>query len=196
MSRAHVVPLVLVLGSLVALAACKSTEVKDRPETLAALEACKEQSAKLADKDRLIQTYEAELARLKLESGNQELTLVIQGDALVIKSRPQGGGAPAIDDAVAQALSRDYIALVNGSRGAIQKCYEQALKKNTALQARTISMTVSSTFQGSGAHVRSSFQPALGEAFDACMKSVASRWKLSAAPQTMTFQATVSLSPS
>jgi hypothetical protein len=194
--RVRCLATIAAIATIATVAACKTPEAKDKPETLARLHDCEEKSAKIADKDRLIASYEAEIARLKLEGGGKEMTLVIEGDALVIKSRPQGAGGAPIDDKMASALSQNFIDVVNKSRGSIQKCYEQALKKNTGLQARTISLTVSASFQASGTYSRGSFQPQLGDAFDGCMKGVATRWKLPAAPQGMTFQATVSLSPS
>lgn len=197
MSRCYsLVAVSTVALAALALGACKNPEPKDKPETLAKLKDCEDKTAGLADKDRLIQQYEAEIARLKLEGGAKELVLTIEGDALTVKSRPQGAGGPPVDDKTAAALSQNFIDVVNKSRGSIQKCYEQALKKNTGLQARTISLTVSASFQPSGAYSRSTFSPPLGDAFDGCMKSVATRWKLPAASQGMTFQATVSLSPS
>jgi hypothetical protein len=187
----------LMLAALVAAAAGCKGSTKDSPQTLAKLSDCETRAAKLDEKDKLIQTYEAEIARLKLENtgGKQEYTFAIDGDALTIKAKPQGGGSAAVDDKMAAALSQMFIDVVGKSRGSIQKCYEQALKKNTGLQARTISLRVSASFAPSGDHTRSSFAPDLGEAFDSCMKSVAGKWKLSAANQGMTFQATVSLSP-
>ena len=187
---------VAVLALLVAVGACKSPPPKDKPETLAKLTDCESKVAALADKDRLIQQYEAEIARLKLESGAQEFVFTIEGDALAVKKRPQGAGGPPVDDKTAAAMSQNFIDVVNKSRGAIQKCYEQALKKNTGLQAKTITLIVSASFASSGAYARSTFRPALGDAFDGCMKGVAGKWKLPAASQGMTFQATVSLSPS
>jgi predicted Rdx family selenoprotein len=187
------------LVSFVALgaAACKQPAPKDKPETLARLTDCEERAAKLADKDKLIATYEAEITRLKTEGGTGgEFVFVIQGDALVIKNRPGGGGGAPIDDKLAGELSQKFIDVVNKSRGSIQKCYEQALKKNTGLQARSISLTVSANFSAAGAYTRGSFSPQLGDAFDGCMKGVATKWKLPAATQGMSFQATVSLSPS
>jgi hypothetical protein len=184
----------IVLG-FAALTACKSPTAKDKPETLARLADCEERAAKLAEKDRLIATYEAEITRLKTEAAGIAYSFVIDGDALVIKGRPSSGGAP-IDDKQAALLSQQFIDVVNKSRGSIQKCYEQALKKNTGLQARTISMTVTANFAPDGSYTRGSFSPPLGDAFDGCMKGVASRWKLPAATRGMSFQATVSLSPS
>lgn len=186
-----------VILMLSSLAACKSPAPKDKPETLARLADCEERSAKMAAKDQLIATYEAEITRLKAEGTGKEYVFVIQGDALVVKSKPAGGASPPpIDDKLAAQLSQQFIDVVNKSRGSIQKCYEQALKKNTGLQARTISLTVSANFSPAGAYTRGSFQPPLGDAFDGCMKGVATKWKLPAAPQMMSFQATVSLSPS
>jgi hypothetical protein len=186
----------LVVLAVLALAACKSPPAKDKPETLAKLSDCESKVAALADKDRLIQQYEAEIARLKLEGGAQEFVFTIEGDALAVKKRPQGAGGPPVDDKTAAAMSQNFIDVVNKSRGSIQKCYEQALKKNTGLQAKTITLIVSASFQSSGAYARSTFRPPLGDAFDGCMKGVAEKWKLPAASQGMTFQATVSLSPS
>jgi hypothetical protein len=191
-------PLALMFLAAAALAAgaCKSPPPKDKPETLAKLKDCEDKTAGIAGKDDLIKQYEAEIARLKLDSGAQEFVFTIEGDALALKKRPQGSGGAPIDDKLAAALSQNFIDVVNKSRGSIQKCYEQALKKNTSIQARTISLTVSASFQPSGAYSRSSFQPPLGDAFDSCMKGVAGKWKLPAASQGMSFQATVSLSPS
>lgn len=189
---------VLVVAALaLAAAACKEPAAKDKPETLAKLSDCESRAGKLADKDRLIATYEAEIVRLKAEGGKQEYSFVIEGDALTLKGKPAGGGGGApIDDKQAAQLSQQFIDVVNKSRGSIQKCYEQALKKNSGLQARTISLTVSANFSAAGAYTRGSFSPQLGDAFDSCMKGVAAKWKLPAASQGMSFQATVSLSPS
>lgn len=185
--------------AVLAASGCGKTTTKDSPETLSKLADCESRAAKLAEKDKLIQSYEAEISRLKMASGEQTYTFAIDGTALTIKARPQGGGGgggvPGIDDKTAAELSQKFIDVVNKSRPAIQKCYEQALKKNTSLQARTISLRVSTSFNRAGDQERSTFQPDLGGAFDACMKGIAGRWKLPAAAQGVTFQATVSLSP-
>jgi hypothetical protein len=85
---------------------------------------------------------------------------------------------------------------VQKSRGAIQKCYEQALKKDTSLQARTVTLNVSASFSAAGQFQRTSFSPVISEAFDGCMRTVAGKWQLPAAAQGMTFKAQVSLTPS
>jgi hypothetical protein len=178
-----------------AAAACKSPAAKDTPETKARLADCESRVAQLAEKDKLIATYEAEITRLKTANVGQEYVFVLQ-DVLTLKNKPSGGGGAPIDDKLAAELSQKFIDVVNKSRGSIQKCYEQALKKNTGLQARTITMKVTANFSPAGAYTRGTFEPPLGDTFDGCMKGVATRWKLPAASQGMSFQATVSLSPS
>jgi hypothetical protein len=182
---------------LVAVTACKgATVVKDNPEIASKLTAC---DVKSAEKDKVIVDYEAQLAKLKLASGGStDFTIVLEGDALTIKSRPASGGStPPVDDKVAIELSQKFIDMVRKSRGSIQKCYEGALKKNSSLQARTISMTVTAKYGSAGDVSKASFRPdTLGTAFDSCMQGVAKNWKLPATAAAMSFQSTVTLSPS
>jgi hypothetical protein len=179
------------------LAACKGeTKYKDTSETLAALDLCKKQRD---DQKTLNDQYAARITELEAKAGQGgDLVVTIEGDALTVKPRAGGGGggggAP-VDDATAAALSREFLDQVEKSRGAIQKCYEQALKKNTGLQSRTVTLKLSASFAQTGNFQRTSFNPSLGDTFDNCLRTVAARWKLKPAPQSMTFQAQVSLVP-
>lgn len=190
-------PLVGLVAVAGLVAGCKGgTTVKDNPETAAKLTACTD---KAAEKDKLLADYQAEIARLKMDaSGGNEYVFTIEGESLVVKSKPLGGGgAPPVDDKVAAELSQKFIDAVRKSRGSIQKCYEQALKKNSSLQARTISLQVSARYGGDGTVGRASFRPdSLGSAFDSCMQGVSKTWKLPTTAAGMTFQSTVTLSPS
>ena len=182
------------------LAACKGeTKYKDTPETLSALELCKKQRD---DTKTLNDQYAAritELERGAVQPG--ELVVTIEGDALTVKRGTGGGGGGGggggtpVDDKTAAALSREFLDQVEKSRGAIQKCYEQALKKNTGLQSRTVTLKLSASFAQTGSFQRTSFNPSLGDTFDNCLRTVASRWKLKPTTQAMTFQAQVSLVP-
>lgn len=199
-AAATLASVVAMLASTVALGAlggCKGdSKPKDTPATLAKLEDCTGQLGKLADKDRLIASYEGEIARLKLASESAgTYTFVLEGDVWVKKSRPTGTGG-GIDDKAADAMTKEFIALVGRSRPPIQHCYEQALKKNSGLQARTVTLKVEATFAAVGTLSKASFRPDLGEAFETCMRGVAGRWKLTGAGAAATFQATVTLSPS
>lgn len=187
--------LVVVVG-LALLAGCKSkTEYKDTKETQDRLVSLEGQ---LKDKDAYIQKLRdenAELQRGALPTGG-EWVFLIEGDALSIKGKPSGGGGePAIDDATATKMSQQFLDQVQKSRGAIQKCYEQALKKSTGLQARTVNLKLSASFAAAGTFNRVSFSPELPEGFESCLQGVASKWKLPAQKASMTFQASVKLTP-
>ena len=178
---------------LLVLAACKGeTVVKPDPQTQQDLDACKNNSA---EKDKRIQALQDENADLLKKGAGGEITIAIEGNALTV--RPwKGPGNPPVDDKVAATASKEFLDVVARSRGAIQKCYEQALKKNTGLQARTVTLNVSASFANSGTYRDSSFSPSLGDTFDNCIKTVASKWALPTNSPAMTFRAQVSLTPS
>jgi len=191
--------LVSVVSLSFALVACKGeTVVQPDPQTKTDLDACLRAQV---DKDKLIKTLQDENANLMREkgagSGAGEVIVTIEGEALKIKANKTGGGGnPPIDPKLFEQGSKDFINLVEKSRGSIQKCYEGALKKDTSIQARTITLRVSATFSGEGAYKGSSFDPSLGAAFDECMKGIATKWVMPKNSPAMTFRASVSLTPS
>jgi hypothetical protein len=173
---------------------CKGeTVVKPDPQTQADLDQCKKN---LDEKDKLIKAEEEENARLMREKGSgAEIVVTIEGNSLTVKPAKTGETRP-IDDKATAAASKEFLDVVAKSRGAIQKCYEQALKKNTGLQSKTVTLTVSASFSQSGTYRDSAFSPSLGDTFDNCIKTVASRWALPQNSPAMTFKAQVSLTPS
>lgn len=182
--------LVILFGVLAT--GCKGeTVVKDNPDTLRDLEVCKKT---LDEKNKLIAALQEESARQK--PGGGEIVVAIEGNALTVRPAVAGSAPRPIDDKAAAAASKEFLDVVAKSRGAIQKCYEQALKKNSGLQARTVTLTVSASFSAQGAYQTSSFSPSLGDTFDTCIKTVASKWALPQSSPAMTFKAQVSLTPS
>lgn len=179
----------LMLGAV----ACKGeSKVSDTPETLAKLDNCQKGAA---DKEKLIKDYESQIAELEKNKANgNEIVLTIEGNALTVKAGA-GGAPPVIDEKAAAAGSQKFLDIVSKSRGAIQKCYEQALKKNTGLQAKTITLKVSASFAATGDFQKTSFSPSVSDTFDQCLRAVASKWSLPGSTQAMTFQAQVSLTP-
>lgn len=174
---------------------CKAKkELVDRPETLDALKLCREGDA---ENKKLIAAYEEQIRKLEQAGagggGGGELVVTIEGE---IKPARPGAAQVAVDTKAAAAQSQNFIDIVQKSRGAIQKCYEQALKKDTNLQARTVTLNVSASFSAAGQFQRTSFSPVISEAFDQCMRAVAAKWTLPASTQAMTFKAQVSLTPS
>ena len=195
MKRTSIVTTLAALAmTLDILSGCKGDKViQPDPKTKADLEQCLRDKA---EKDKLIKAEEDENAQLMREKGSgAEIVVSIEGNALTV--RPGGPGeVRPLDDKVVGEASREFLSVVAKSRGAIQKCYEQALKKNTGLQAKTVTLSVSASFAPSGQFKSSNFAPSLGDAFDACIRTVASKWVLPTSSPAMTFKAQVSLTPS
>lgn len=183
----------LVLG-LFATTGCKGeTVTKDNPDTVRDLDACKKT---LDEKNKLVQALQDENASLMRGGANpNEIVISIEGNVLTVKPGAPGSHPP-IDDKAAAAASKEFLNVVEKSRGSIQKCYEQALKKNSGLQAKTITLTVNASFNAQGAYTNASFAPSLGDTFDTCIKAVAAKWQLPTNSPAMTFKAQVSLTPS
>jgi hypothetical protein len=187
---------IVLLGCVLASSGCKGeTVIKDTPQTVAELEHCKQS---VDEKDKLIKAEEAENATLMRGSGGGsggEIVVSIEGNNMVVKPAAAGVIHP-VDDKVVAAGSKEFIDVVTKSRGAIQKCYELALKKRSDLQAHSVTLTVSASFAQSGSYHDSAFAPSLGDVFDQCIKTVASKWTMSASLPPMTYKTQVSLTPS
>lgn len=186
---------IMILLSSALVIGCKGeTVVKPDPETQRELDVCKKT---LEENKKLAQALQDENARLMRGSEGSEIVVAIEGNLFTVRPGKPGQARP-IDDKVVAAASKEFYDLVAKSRGSIQKCYEQVLKKDTNLQARTVTLTVQATFSGQGAYQSSSFHASqnLGDTFDNCMKQIASKWSLPKNAQTMTFKAQVSLTPS
>lgn len=182
-----VLPVVLAVG-------CKGeTVIKPDPQTQSDLDNCRKS---LAEKDKLIKAEEDENARLMREKGQGgEIVVAIEGNALTVKPGKPGEIHP-VDDKVAKEASQQFLSVVGRSRGEIQRCYEQALKKDQGLQAKTVTLTVSASFGQAGAFNRMTSAPSLGGEFDDCLQKVAKKWTLPQSTPAMTFKAPVSLTPS
>lgn len=193
MTRTSIVTTLAALVTLGAGAGCKGDKViQPDPQTKADLDQCLRDKA---EKDKLIKAEEDENAQLMREKGKgAEIVVSIEGNALTVRPGGPGEVRPIDDKAVGEA-SKEFLSMVEKSRGAIQKCYEQALKKNTGLQARTVTLSVQASF-ASGQFKSSNFAPSLGDTFDACIRTVASKWSLPSSSPPMTFKAQVSLTPS
>lgn len=189
--RSHTASLVALVTA--SLSGCKAKEViKPDPETAKQLTDCKRDKE---EKDKYIAKLQEENARLQLQKGGGEVVVTIQGGNLTVRPGQPGGALP-IDERAAAAGVQEFLGIVERSRGAIQKCYEQALKKSTGLQSQEINLTVYATFNPTGAVQSSSSAPSLGEPFDGCFKQVAQKWTLKGSSASMTYRQVVQLKPS
>ncbi len=195
MTRTSIVTsLAALMMALGTTSGCKGEKViQPDPKTQADLDQCLKNKA---EKDKLIKDEEEENARLMREKAKStDVVVTIEGNALTVKPGKPGDELP-LDNKVIGEASKEFLNVVAKSRGAIQKCYEQALKKNTGLQAKTVTLSVSAIFASSGQFQSSTFEPSLGDTFDKCILQVASKWALSTPPPVKNFRATVSLTPS
>jgi hypothetical protein len=183
------------MAMALALCACKGeTKTQTDPRVQSDLDACQknvdEQKKLLADQQRQID----ELNKAKSVAG--DIVVAIEGNALVIKRNTATAGNQTIDPKIATAATRQFLDVVEKSRGAIQKCYEQALKKDSSLQAHTVTVTIQASFAQSGQNRDSTVSPPINDTFDRCIKTVASKWTVPQNPPVTVFRAPVSLTPS
>jgi hypothetical protein len=187
--------LVLALAALIATACKGKVEVRDDPETAKQLGDCEKART---DQKTYIASLEKQLAELQLKgAGNVVVTL--EGEAMKItgKGPHEQAGEPreprgSADDA---KLYEAFVAALKRSRGGIQKCYQAALKNNSALQARTVTLNIQVDYKTSGEVSGASFQPRIHENFDQCMDAIAKHWSLPAMPRAVTFAYKQTLTP-
>lgn len=186
--------LIALVAAALVVSACKGeVVVKDSPETLTALTGCQDS---LKNKDGYIKQLEQRLADLELQlsQAKEEVTVTFSGNEMTITgagpSVRQGGPVKAD-----QELFAAFDKQVQGSRSAMQRCYQNALKRDTSLQARSITMTIDVRFTATGKVSKASFRPEVSDAFVSCMNSITERWTLPGASSGISFQQPVSLSP-
>jgi hypothetical protein len=172
--------------------ACKSkVEVQPDPATVKSLESCQQA---LEDAQRARQELEAKLAA----GDNAEVVIAISGDLLKITGGKGPNGRTTPDEtgnAKDEELYQKFIASVRKSRSAIEQCYRRALKNDTTLQARTMSISISVNYSTNGAVSSSSATPRISDSFNTCMEGVAKGWNLPAMPKAATFKAPLTLTP-
>ena len=121
----------------------------------------------------------------------------IAGDTLTISGKDSarsgsGSSGPAVPD---EALFESFVKQVQLSRGSMQRCYQNALKKDTGLQARTLTMNVQVRFTAAGKVSQATFNPRISDSFDTCMSTVARRWKLEGTSGAIVFKQPITLTP-
>ncbi len=181
---------IAVLVAVTALGACKGeTKFKDSPATIDKLTKCE---SFVGEKDKMIQQLQARVTELEAK-GADEFTVTMT-DPIQISGKDTGSSHPSPQVDV-EKYAKAFWAHVNGSRGAIRKCYQTALKKDSSLQARSITLNISVKFNTSGKLTGVSMDKRISDHFSACMKGVTSSWTIPSAPKSLTFRASVELTP-
>src|SRR5262245_12864147 len=169
MLRSGVIAGLLVL----ALPACKGkTMYRDDPVTLQKLTDCEKNVKEKA-------AYIAGLEKRLAEGDGSTVVVHIEGEAMKISGEGPhertAGESGGPEDA---RLYEAFVASLRRSRGSIQKCYQNALKNNAALQARSVTLSIEVSYRSSGQVTDARFSPRIDETFDRCMDAVARRWTL------------------
>ncbi|HTE56167.1 MAG TPA: hypothetical protein VK698_35185 [Kofleriaceae bacterium] len=180
------------IAALVALGlgACKGkTKTQEDPESTQKLTDCEKN---LKEKEAYIATLEKRLA----DGEGATVVVNIEGEAMKISGKGPhelaDGSAGNADDA---KLYEAFLASLRKSRGSIQKCYQNALKNNATLQARSVTLAIEVQYKASGAVTDASFSPRIDESFDRCMDAVTKRWTLPAMPRAVAFNYKQTLTP-
>jgi hypothetical protein len=189
-----------ILVAALCFGACKTekVEVPDQ-KTVGDLNTCK---TTLGEKQKVIDELKNTNGQLILKqgagsgSGAGEVLVTIQPEGnqcKLVVTPPKVGEYYAENPKVLEQRAAEVFKFVNMSRGEIQKCYEQALKKNSGLQSKEQTVYINATFGNGGIQGSPSFDPSLGGVFDSCMTAIVMKWKPTAAGPV---RAPVSLKPS
>jgi len=188
--------LLVVVAVLAGLSACKETKVKDKPETLRSLADCEKAKA---DKDDYIKELEKRVADFELKGADGDVVVNLEGDGLTIAA--VSGKGPYTRERVEKGNAKDkelyegFLRAVKRSRGSLKRCYQNALKKNSALQARSIPMAIQVRYRTDGKVAGAQFSPRVSSDFDRCMQSVSKGWTLPKMPRPVTFNSKITLTP-
>lgn len=189
--------------AVVAFAAvgCKGeTKIEDNPKTIKELKHCKE---KWDAKSSEVKELKDRLAKYELDEGDPDPEVVVINitddkweitggagpHARTNKTTPRGN---ADDDQLYKAFRKQ----VDASRGKMKRCYQNALKKNSAITAMTITLKLQVKFNTAGKPTWSNFSSPIKDTnFTSCMQGIVNKWKLPAPPRSVQFDASVTLRP-
>jgi hypothetical protein len=189
------------VAAVLASAGCTSNTVeKDSPETLARLA---DYERAIADKDTLIKQLTARVTELdeavviKLQAPEADgapgpiVEIIGRGPHARTSGAAAIGEPPRADVEVYKA----FVARVDGSHGEMRKCYEVALKRDSALQARAVTVTVRVKFYSTGKVASATFAPSISPEFIRCAQAAARSWSLDRLPEAISVEYQIRLAP-
>ncbi len=185
-------------------AACGTkTKIQEDPETRENLNKC---DANLKEKVAYINTLNERITAL--ESGTVAppegaIVVNIEGEVMTIvagKGRgPNTSGGTNGGDTKGSAKDAElyaaFVKQLKRSRGSIKKCYQNALKKNSALSSRTVTLNIGVNYKTNGKVKNAQFSPRVSERFNQCMDGVAKNWTLPGMPRAVSFNYKQTLTP-
>jgi hypothetical protein len=189
-----------VLLLAMAVAACGTkTKIQEDPETRENLNKCE---ANLKEKVAYINTLNERITALEggtVAAPDGAVVVNIEGEAMKIvagKDRgPHKGTGDTKGNAKDAELYAAFVKQLKRSRGSIKKCYQHALKKNSALSARTVTLNIGVNYKTSGKVQSAQFTPRVSEQFNQCMGGIAQKWILPGMPRAVSFNYKQTLTP-
>jgi hypothetical protein len=181
-------------------AACGTkTKIQDNPETRENLNKCE---ANLKEKVAYINTLNERITALEggtVAPPEGAIVVNIEGEAMKIvagkeRGPNQGSGDPK-GTAKDAELYAAFVKQLKRSRGSIKKCYQHALKKNSALSTRTVTLNIGVDYKTSGKVKKANFTPRVSEQFNQCMDGVAQTWTRPGMPKAVSFNYKQTLTP-
>lgn len=192
----------LVAGSMMlalSVAGCgNKTKIEDNPETVENLNKCQ---ANLKEKVEYINTLNERITALENGVGGTPegaVVVNIEGAPEIKVGKDKGPNAGSGDPkgtAKDAELYDAFVAQLKRSRGAIKKCYQHALKKNSALAGRSVTLNIGVDYKTSGKVKAANFTPRVSEQFNQCMDGVAKNWTLPGMPRAVSFNYKQTLTP-
>ncbi|MCP4444719.1 MAG: hypothetical protein GY811_05140 [Myxococcales bacterium] len=175
------------------------TVVKADPQTAEELAQCQ---ANRKEKDSYIDTLSTKITELEnggvTALGDGEIVVTIEGEVMTIasgKGKGPNGGKDPKGNAKDAELYEAFVKRLKGSRGAIKKCYQHALKKDSALSSKTVTLNIGVSYKSSGKVKQTRFSPRVSEQFNSCMNSVAKKWSIPGMPRPVSFNYKQTLTP-
>jgi hypothetical protein len=181
------------------IAGCgNKTKIEDNPETVENLNKCQ---VNLKEKVEYINTLNERITALENGVGGAPegaVVVNIEGAPEIKIGKDKGPNAGSGDpkgSAKDAELYEAFVSQLKRSRGSIKKCYQHALKKNSALAGRSVTLNIGVDYKTSGQVKAANFTPRVSEQFNQCMDGVAQKWTLPGMPRAVSFNYKQTLTP-
>lgn len=179
--------------SIALAAGCKGeTKYKDSPDTLAEIEKLQND---VKAKKQLITVLEGQVSKLKAEGGSGDEIMVTMEGEIVVKGGKSTGGKRPVGNVNVDAQAKAFYKHVSSAQKAVARCYRNALKKDSSLTGRPIKLRVKVSYGTDGKVSKVGMDKKISAGFAACLKNVASGWKVPPPPKKVTFSQTFALTP-
>ncbi len=140
----------------------------------------------LSKQKTLVDSCQKTLADQQGAVDTSTVTVKVVGDVLTLEARKTGSGGhvtPAdITSAEAQQVYAAAIKVIRDNRGAIQSCYDRALKQDNSLVNQTLKANLDFTVSPKGEISNATVSPKIGKSFNDCVTTNMKGWRFVGLP--------------